>query len=459
MKTAVIGGGLSGLAAAYNIGKKAAEKGIKTEVRVFEREGRAGGTISSRAEAGYLLEGGPNGFLDSRPSTLELAGRLGIAPKLVRAGGPAARRYIYTGKKLYAVPGGPREFIMSGLVSLPGKARIALEAFVPPKKDGEDESVASFVRRRLGPEALEKLVGPMVSGIYAGDPEKLGMLGAFPRMRQLESEYGSLILAMAGIGRGGSPPGTLTSFEDGMQFLTDTLEDGLAGGVLKNSAVRSVRKKESGWEVLCGGGAWTADAVVFAVPAYDLKEIFPAPGGAGGPAVSGLCGKINYAPVNLVYAGFESGKTGGKADGFGFLSTRGSGSGILGVIFASNIFGKRAPAGHALFTVLSGGALSPDSAGLGDAGPAGTASGALAGALGMKGRPDFIRVLKHGAAIPQYPVGFPGIKKNLEEALAGEKGLFLAGNAFYGVGINDCTKRAAEVGTQVAEYLAGKAAA
>ncbi len=448
MRAAVIGAGLSGLSAAFGLLKETRKRGFGLELRVFEKKERAGGTISSRREEGYLLESGPNGFLDSKPSTLELAEDLRLSGELVATAAPAARRYIYTGGKLHPVPSRPQEFLAGGLVSPAGKLRMALEFFVRARRDYGDESVASFVRRRLGSEALEKLIGPMVSGIYAGDPDALSIMAAFPRMRQLEREYGSLLAAMARIGRGGGPPGKLTSFAGGMERLVTALEAALPSGIEKNATVSVLRRRGARWELALGGGTWEADAVVFAVPAYNLKTLFP--------PLSGLCGRIGYAPINVFYAGFDTSGTAGAPDGFGFLATRQAGLRALGAVFSSNIFAGRAPAGRRLVTVMSGGVMDPGAADRPETDVAGDSGKALEAALGIKTAPEFTRLARHRAAIPQYPVGFPAEREAAERTLAAEKGLFLAGNAFYGVGVNDCTKRGAEAAALAAGYLAGR---
>lgn len=451
MRAAVVGAGLSGLSAAFALLKEAGRKGFGLELRVFEKRERAGGTISSREEDGYLLESGPSGFLDSKPSTLKLAEELGLSGELIRAAAPSARRYIYSRGELYPVPARPLEFLAGGLVSPAGKLRMALEFLVRARRDDGDESVASFVRRRLGDEALEKLIGPMVSGIYAGDPEKLSIMAAFPRMRLLEREHGSLLAAMAKIGRGGGPPGRLTSFAGGMGRLITSLESALPSGAEKSAPVRALRRKGARWELALGGGTWEADAVIFAVPAYELKDLFP-------PLLP-VCGKISYAPIDILYAGFDAARTKGSPDGFGFLAARSAGLRALGAVFSSSIFPGRAPAGYRLVTVMSGGATDPGAAYRPDAEVAAESGKALEAALGIKAAPEFSRLARRRAAIPQYPVGFPAEREAAEMVLAAEKGLFLAGNAFYGVGVNDCTKRGAEAAAMAAEYLAGRSGA
>ncbi len=195
-KIAVIGGGISGLATAHAVEQQAQEAGLAVQTVVLEKEERLGGKIWSRREEGFLCEWGPNGFLDSKPMTLELCDRLGISERLLRSDDNARKRFIYTGGQLHRLPENGPSFLKSKLISWPGKARLACEPLIPAKRDGEDETLAAFARRRLGEEALDKLIGPMVSGIFAGNPETMSLQSCFPRIHQLEQEYGGLIKAM-----------------------------------------------------------------------------------------------------------------------------------------------------------------------------------------------------------------------------------------------------------------------
>lgn len=197
MKKAIVaGGGISGLATAYLLKTRAAQEGFELDVTLVEREERLGGKIRSIKEEGYLCEWGPNGFLDSKPQTLDLCRELGASDLLLRSNDNARKRFIYTGGALNRLPENGPMFLKSGLISWPGKLRLAMEPFIPKKAGGEDETLAAFGRRRLGDEALRKLIAPMVSGIFAGNPETMSLRSCFPRIAELEDEYGSLVRAM-----------------------------------------------------------------------------------------------------------------------------------------------------------------------------------------------------------------------------------------------------------------------
>jgi oxygen-dependent protoporphyrinogen oxidase len=447
MKAAVIGGGISGLATAYQIKEMSKAAGLDVHVTVFEKENRTGGTISTVKENGYLLETGPNGFLDSKKSTLELITHLGAGAALEKSNRSSARRYIYNGKKLMMLPDKPQKFLTSPIMTLSGKLRVMLEPFIAAKKSDDDESVASFVLRRIGRQALDNLVGPMVSGIYAGDPERLSLKSAFPRMYGLEREYGSLIKAMMKLRRGGAPPGTLTSFKSGMGSLIDALTGALGESVKTDAGINLVEKSGRGWKINYGSTYEEFDAVVTAVPAYVLGRILP--------EAAEECAEIYYPPLTVVHLGYKNSVIAGKTDGFGFLTTKASGTKVLGAIFSTNIFINRAPEGNSLVTVMTGGANFPENAMMEHDKLLSTVCEGIEKITGIKGAPDFWKIFPHEKAIPNYQVGHPDTVKKLENKMEKMGGIFPAGNAFYGVGINDATMKSMETAARVAAYLKG----
>ena len=255
-KIIIIGGGISGLATAWLLRAKAGTAGKELEITLLEKEERLGGKIWSIKADGYTCEWGPNGFLDSKPQTLELCQAIGVADNLHRSNDNARKRFIYSGGELHQLPDGGPAFLKSRLISWPGKLRLALEPtpFIAAAPAGVDETLADFGRRRLGQEALDKLIAPMVSGIFAGDPETMSLESCFPRIAELEREYGGLIRAMimlakkkkrdqaAGkvVSSAAGPGGVLTSFREGIQYLSDALTASLGGIVRTGAAVTSV---------------------------------------------------------------------------------------------------------------------------------------------------------------------------------------------------------------------------
>ncbi len=369
-KVAIIGAGISGLSTAFEIERLAGEAGLAVEVTVFEREERTGGKIWSIKEEGYLCEWGPNGFLDSKPMTLELCDHLGISKRLERSNDNARKRYIYSGGMLNRLPENGPMFLQSKLISWPGKIRLAQEFFKPQRTDGVDETLADFARRRLGAEALDKLIGPMVSGIFAGNPETMSLQSCFPRIHELEQQYGGLLKAMIRLGKqkkaeikagkqvasAAGPGGVLTSFVGGIQELTDATVAGLKGSVRIGHAVTGIKPIEGGWELrLADGSNFDAELVVSAAPAHVLKELTWSLDGQ----LSELLAGIPYAPMNVICFGYEREKIARDLDGFGYLIPKKEGCEILGTLWDSSIFPERAPEGHVLLRSMMGGATNP----------------------------------------------------------------------------------------------------
>lgn len=205
MKISVVGAGISGLATAFAIQQQACQLGLDLTLDIFEKEDCPGGKIRSEKVDGYLCEWGPNGFLDSKPMTLELCREAGLAEQLLRSNDAARKRFIFSGGRLQRVPESAADFFRSSLVSWPGKLRLAAELLVPRRKDLADETLADFVRRRLGREALDQMVGPMAAGIFAGDPETMSLRSCFPRIHELEQQYGGLIRALLLLARKNAP--------------------------------------------------------------------------------------------------------------------------------------------------------------------------------------------------------------------------------------------------------------
>src|SRR5690606_37291247 len=269
MRVAIVGGGISGLALAERLAEFGAEP------LVLERAPRVGGRIATLEKDGFLLETGPNGFLDSAPKTIELAERIGLGPRLRRAGPESKRRWIYVRGALRQVPSGPRDFFSSDVLPLSAKLRMAFEPFSRRARE-PDESIASFRRRHLGARATRDVLGAMVVGIHAGDVGKLSLPACFPRMAAIEREHRSLVLAMMKRGRGGAPPGTLTNLEGGMAALVRGLASRLGDAVRTGVRVDSIRREEGGLSLSVtdaqGRHEIRADAVVVTTPAGRRRD-------------------------------------------------------------------------------------------------------------------------------------------------------------------------------------------
>ncbi len=462
MRIAVCGAGLSGLSLCYALQESSVAAGRPAEIFLFEAEGRTGGKVRTIKQNGYLVEWGPNGFLNNKPDTLELCRRLGIDGLLLPSSDAARRRYIYAGGALHVLPETPGAFLRSRLLSWPAKLRLMGEIFVPPAPSDYDQTLAGFATRRLGRQALERLIGPMASGVFGGDPETMSLKSCFPRIHELEQDYGGLFKAMIRLGiekkrakkapseKSGpaGPGGVLTSFTGGLEVLTRSLQDAFKGEIFLGTPVRRVEKaQEGGYVVHSDGGAgpFRVDAVVSASPAYAAAE-FLAP---IDPAIPETLNRIPYAPMSVVCFGLRTEDAGRPLDGFGFLVGMREGRRILGTLWDSSIFPGRAPEGRCSLRSMAGGARDAVTPFLPDGEVVGIVKSDLNAIMGLTAEPEFVRVFSHEKAIPQYVVGH-GEKVGRCDALESRHpGLFFAGNSLRGVGINDCVREAWAVSDKI----------
>jgi oxygen-dependent protoporphyrinogen oxidase len=447
LKAAIVGGGISGLATAQAILAQVPD----AEVVVFEAGSRAGGKVHTEmTPEGYLCEWGVNAFLNKVPRTLELCKEVGVSP--VTANTAAQKRYVFSEGELHKLPEKPPEFFSSNLLSVPGRVRVIGEIF-SGRAEKPDETLEEFGTRHLGREAFEKLIDPMASGVFAGDARKMSLKSCFPRIHEVESEYGSLIRGLIKLQKaarkagkkdtpGPGPGGTLTSFENGMSVLTDTLAAELGSRVRLNSRVEAVSSSEGLYTVhLADGQSEVFDRLVLAAPAYAqaaiLKDFLP--------EVSRQLDAIPYPAVAVVCMGYSRERMGTGLDGFGFLVPSREERGILGTVVDSNVFPNRAPEGSVLLRTLVGGARSSQLAELPEQQMLDHVLGDLNDILDLRTDPEFVSVYRHQKAIPQYLVGHADRLEAIDEELKRHPGLLLTGNAFRGVSLNDCVVNAARV--------------
>ncbi len=464
-KVIVVGGGISGLATAYYIRKKAKAANVELEVTLLEQEQRVGGKIWSIKEEGYLCEWGPNGFLDNKPQTLELCRNLGATPQLLRSNDNARKRFIYSEGTLHQLPENGSAFLKSKLISWPGKLRLAFEPFGGKPPMDVDETLAAFARRRLGDEALRKLIGPMVSGIFAGDPDTMSLQSCFPRIAELEREYGSLIWAMIKLAKkkkkeiaegkavasAAGPGGILTSFRGGIATLTDILRERLGSEtVVVGQKVLKVEKGGSvPYRVSTESGELEADAVILATPAYASAQML----GELDTYMNHALQEIPYSSMTVVCSGYERNKVRHDLKGFGYLIPKDEGMNTLGTLWDSSIFENRAPAGRVLLRSMIGGACFPKYIQLSDNDILHRVESDLKTIMGIKAPPSFIKIFRHEKAIPQYVSGHGHRLTMLEEKLRDHPGLFLTGNSYRGIGLNDCVAAADSAALAVVSYL------
>jgi oxygen-dependent protoporphyrinogen oxidase len=408
---------------------------------------------------GYLCEAGPNGFLDSVPETLDLVRDLGLEGELEISHDRARKRYIFRRGRLHPLPGGPGAFLASELLSWPGKLRLALEPLARPRGEG-DETIHAFASRRIGWEATEVLIDPMVSGVFGGDSRRLSLKACFPAMWQMEADHGGLfraLLARAWAKRKSrrrepvrAPLGRLTSFRGGTETLVRALARGRGEKLRTGVLVRGLTPSGGGYELaLEGGGVVEADAVVLAGGAGESARIVE---GLDGELASHLRG-IPSAPLAVVCLGYEETSLPRPLDGFGFLIPRGEGPRILGVLWDSSIYPGRAPSGRVLLRAMIGGAHDEGVLALDDAALLGVVRKDLETTMGLDADPVLVRIYRHPRGIPQYTVGHLDRLARAEARLERHPGIYLAGSSYRGVAINSCVAEAGPLAERILSRL------
>jgi len=448
MRLIIVGGGISGLSLAYFL----IELDPSLDILVLESERKAGGKIWTNKVNGFLCEGGVNGFLDNRPKTLELAAKLGLTP--VRSNDAAKKRYIFSEGKLYKLPESPLSFFSSNLLSLYGRMRILYEIFVPKGKE-DDETLATFAKRRLGREAYEKLIDPMASGIYAGDPETMSLKSCFPIIYDLEKKYGSLIKALIKLQReakraggkiGPGPGGVLTSFYDGMEVFIKALEKYLGGRLKTDSKVVSIDKKGDSYILyLSDNSTLEAEGVIIATPAHNTSEIVK----DFNRNFSLSLGEIPFPPISVVCLGYRLEKMKQPLDGFGFLVPRREGRKILGTLWDSSIFPNRASEGYVLLRSMLGGARAAELALRDESNLVSMVMDELRDIIYITEQPDFVKIFTHEKGIPQYLFGHERRLEEIDRIVNGYRGLYITGNSYRGIGVNDCIENSYKLAVRI----------
>lgn len=460
---AVVGAGITGLVAAHTLRRRG------MNVTLFEASGATGGAIRTTFADGFLAEHGPNSFVSSAPVEALLQ-ELDLQDDVVEANPGANKRYIVRDGVLRAFPLTPPAMLGTRLLSFKAKLRVLLEPLVRTRTTEADESVASFVRRRLGHEVLDYAVDPFISAIFAGDPETLSMAHAFPRVAELERTHGSLSkgLMMQRRSFASDGPNThqgaltasapararLISFVDGMQTLPDALAASLAGTLRVSCPVRLVHMHNGRWVVDSGqDGEATSrlfDAVVMATPAHVLSAMeLPADMRRLAMPIDG----VEYPPVSTLTLGFRRVDVAHALDGFGVLIPAVEKRSLLGALFSSSLFPSRSPDDCVTITCFVGGARQAERAREDTDLLVERVLADLRQLLGVRGEPVFVQHVFWPRAIPQYAVGHQAVKDAADRAEALNPGLYLAGNYRHGVSVGDCVATGQQVADQVERYL------
>jgi oxygen-dependent protoporphyrinogen oxidase len=461
-KTVIIGGGISGLAAAYYLQESAGED---TEYLLLESSSRLGGKITSNSSDGFLVEGGPDSFLTQKSATLDLCRALGLGDQLIGSNQTATpSTYVLSNGRLHPMPEGMMlmaptmilPILRSRLISWPGKLRMGMEVFVRRAKSDSDESLASFVRRRLGSELLNKIAGPLMAGIHAGDPERLSLRSTFPMFAEMEHANGSLVRGMmkrkkaqAGRPASAKTPSMFTTLAGGLQQLPDAIACRLNSRQVRlNCRVQSLLSNGDRYKlVLSDGSSMVADNIVFATPAYVTAEIVQ----QLDPCLAETLRAIRYVSTATVSLGFTRSDLKCPLNGFGFIVPASEGRRINACSWSSMKFSDRAPKDCVLLRVFVGGALAEDLAEQDEAALIDLARKELHEILGITATPVITKAYRWNKSNPQYEVGHRALIAEVERLSESHPGLHLAGAAYRGSGIPDCIQSGMDAARKITQ--------
>ena len=469
MRLVVVGAGISGLAAAHRAVERAREQGRSLELTVLEGADRVGGTIQTEQRDGFLVEGGPDSFLSEKPWALALCQRIGLEERLMRTDDRFRRTFVVWGGRLHPLPEGFQllaptrlaPLLASGLFSWPGKLRMACDLVLPRGGD-PDESLGTFVRRRLGREALERVAQPLVAGIYTADPDELSLSATMPRFVEMERRERSVILALwraarkapaQHAGTSGARWSLFVTLARGMDELVQALAARLPPGAVRlKERVTGVARESGRWRIAtASGGAHEADALVLAPEAHQAARMLR----YVDPALTHLLEGIPHASSATVSLAYRRADVRHPLDGFGFVVPHAERRPIIACTFSSVKYAGRAPDGHVLLRVFLGGALNEGVLQGDDATLVRTAREQIGPLLGITAEPELARVARHARAMPQYHVGHAARAAAIEQAVSRHPGLRLVGGAYRGVGIADCVRSGEEAAERLLEETRG----
>ncbi len=432
---AIIGAGITGLTAAFYLKRNG------VPVTVYEAGGRVGGVIQSIRKDGFLAEFGPNTILETSPKIAQLVRDAGLESRKLNTDPKAEARYVVRYGRPIEMPGKPLGFFSTPLFTAKAKLAVLREPFIKPRRDGVEESIAQFVVRRFNQEFLDHAIDALVAGIYAGDPHKLSLPHAFPKLKALEDNYGSMIKGQIFGARDRKKSGEVAkdraakfSFDEGLQVLPDTLAAQLGSSLKLNSPATKLAQTANGWRVTTTEGETEFGAVIYCGTAHRLAQLNVE---ARLPLDLGTFSEISYPPVASVVLGFRREDVAHSCAGFGMLIPKIEGFKILGTIFSSALFPNRAPDGQVNLTSYVGGARYPELASLPADKLVEVVLADLRGLLGVRGKPTFVHTAFWPKAIPQYNVGYGKYRELLKDIEAKVPNLFFAGHYRDGVSLGD----------------------
>jgi oxygen-dependent protoporphyrinogen oxidase len=463
-RVAIIGGGISGLSAAYTLEKERAQ-GSDIEYVLFESSGKLGGVLSTEHVEGCVIEAGPDSFITEKPWAAQLCRELGLGDQLIGSNDEKRRTYIVVNNRLIAMPDGlmfmvPTKILPTGLSPLfswSTKLRMVKELFHPPRPVHEDETVAQMVERHFGREMVDRLADPLLSGVYGGDAAQLSVRAVLPRFVEMEEKHGSLSRAMLAArkkmlasGNNKPAPPLFTSLRGGMQQLVNTIVGRLSSESLRNGArVDRVEPMEFGWRISANGQIEDFDGVIFATPARNAAALLQ----TVNEQIANDLRATPYSSSVTVTLGYAADDLRNLAPGFGFLVPRTENRRMLACTFVHNKFPNRAPADKGLIRCFLGGASDEAVLGLSDEEILATVRRELSEIIKLDAEPLFTRVYRWRGAMAQYAPGHLDRVARIEGIVRNMPGLALAGNYFKGIGVPDCVRTGQEAAKDVLQRV------
>ena len=484
----IIGGGITGLATAYYLQKAAAEAELPLTYTLLEQSDRWGGKIATETVTGYgsdpfIVEGGPDSFITQKPWALQLARELGLDDELLPTNDDRRKTFVLNKGKPTPLPDGVmlivptkiKPFALSPLISPLGKLRMGMDLFIPPKTDSEDETLAQFIKRRLGSEALDKIAEPLMSGIYNADAQKQSLMATFPRFRAIEEKYGSLTKGMLAAQKArakaasnstkptsGPKTSMFMSMQAGMNAFVAEIQGRLTGDLRLETAVTGIKIEEPVLSVskdqrlkspqpqssifnlqLNDGSTLTADKIILAVPAFVAAKLLA---DLSPDAAEGL-NALRYVSTGVISLAFRRSELNHPLNGFGIVIPRSEKRRINAITWTSTKFDQRAPDGFALLRIFFGGSRTPEMMDVDDEKLLATVRQELQEIMGLNAEPVFHRIYRWQRSNPQYDVGHLDRVAAIEAALP--PNIFVTGSPYRGVGIPDCVRQGKETANMV----------
>jgi len=469
LRIAIFGGGIAGLSAAWTL-EKARRAGQPVAFRLYEAAGRLGGVINSETVDGCVIEGGPDSFLTEKPAAAALCRELGIADQLLGSNDIERKTYILVGRRLIPLPDGlmfmvPTKLLPTALTPLfswSTKLRMAREYLFPPAPAAGDESVAAMTRRHFGQETVDRLVSPLLSGVYGGDATQLSVRAVLPRMVEMEQKYGSLSRAMLASRRrmaeaakqsgrkSGASPSLFTTLRGGMRQMVDAIAAQLSPGTVHLSTpIKSLAQASGGWVLQTAFGREQFDAVILALPAWVAGGLLRSVDRTLGDALSG----VPYSSSITVNFGYNLEQLRTLPPGFGYLVPATEKRRMLACTFVHAKFAGRMPPGKGMLRCFLGGAGNDQLLDETDAAITEIAQRELADVLGLRATPNFVRIHRWRKSMAQYGVGHLERMERVRAGAAALPGFALAGNAYQGIGVPDCIRTGQEAAETILRSL------